>query len=100
MAISWSTLSSPPRGKFGTGSTQRYRGMTNYLFVAPAVIFLAAFMCYPIGFNIAMSFRNVQGSTLVTGGAFCGWDNYLKTQSALKPCSTRPFSQESAFSSR
>lgn len=56
----------------------RLGGLGNYLFVAPAVIFLLIFMVYPVVFNVILSFQDVQASNLITGDApFVGLDNYI-----------------------
>jgi multiple sugar transport system permease protein len=67
------------REPFPVQSVRRRRKRSewgNYLFVLPAVLFLAAFMIYPMIFNIQMSFRDVKAETLLSGGAFVGFQNY------------------------
>src|SRR3981081_4379699 len=67
------------REHFPVQSVRRRRKRSewgNYLFVLPAVLFLAAFMIYPMIFNIQMSFRDVKAETLLSGGAFVGFQNY------------------------
>lgn len=60
------------------GRGWRLQSLGNYMFVAPAVIFLLIFMVYPVFFNIVLSFQDVKASNLITGDApFVGLDNYL-----------------------
>src|SRR5689334_18576376 len=52
---------------------------TNYLFVAPMLIFMILMVGYPIFVNIQMSFYDVNVQTFRSGNAaFVGLDNYLK----------------------
>jgi multiple sugar transport system permease protein len=63
----------PPAAKPG----RRWRGLGDYLFVAPAALFLLAFMIYPVLFNIQMSFRDMRAINLLGPGApFVGLENY------------------------
>jgi len=49
----------------------------NYLFVLPAVFFLAAFLIYPILYNIRLSFIDVKATDLLSGSAaWVGLRNY------------------------
>ncbi|MEO3875195.1 sugar ABC transporter permease [Nonomuraea sp. B12E4] len=51
--------------------------LTAYLFVLPAVIFLAATVLYPLVYNIDLSFRDVGLKEIVSGGGtWVGLDNY------------------------
>ena len=52
----------------------------DYLFIAPAGLFLLAFMIYPVLFNISLSFRNVTAATLLDASqnSFVGLANYAK----------------------
>jgi multiple sugar transport system permease protein len=55
------------------------RKNTNYLFIAPMLIFIILMMGYPIFVNIQTSFYDVTVSTFRSGDApFVGLDNYLK----------------------
>lgn len=64
-----------PRKRNSLG--HRLRGLADYSFIAPAALFMLAFMVYPIIFNIQISFRDLQASTLLTGEApFVGLANY------------------------
>lgn len=55
----------------------RWRGLGAYLFVAPAGLFLLAFMVYPILFNVQLSFRDMKAINLLGGGApWVGFENY------------------------
>lgn len=52
---------------------------SDYLFIAPAAIFLLLFMVFPLIFNVLMSFRDVQASTLLNFNApWVGLANYNK----------------------
>lgn len=64
----------------GDRSGGRGRGpgrWTVYLFVVPAVVFVAATVLYPLIFNIDLSFRDVGVAQIVAGDAeWVGWENY------------------------
>ena len=51
---------------------RRYVGL---LYVAPALLFVAAFVIYPLLRLLQMSMTS---ASLLGGGAFVGWNNYLK----------------------
>jgi multiple sugar transport system permease protein len=52
--------------------------ITRWLFVAPAVIFVAIFFGYPIVQNVTMSFQNYSTTTFYTGVApWVGFANYV-----------------------
>ncbi len=52
--------------------------LSTYLFVLPAVVFVAATVLYPLVYNVAISFRDVGLREIVAGGGdFVGFDNYL-----------------------
>ena len=53
-------------------SHRRYAGL---LYVAPALLFVAAFVVYPLVRLFQMSMTS---ASLLGGGAFVGWRNYLK----------------------
>jgi multiple sugar transport system permease protein len=54
------------------------RGITRWLFVAPAIIFVAIFFGYPIVQNVTMSLQNYTTTTFYTGVApWIGWANYV-----------------------
>jgi multiple sugar transport system permease protein len=56
---------------------RRWRAASNYLFIAPAILFLLGFMIYPIVFNIRISFFDPKASNLIQGEqTFVGLDNY------------------------
>lgn len=65
-------------GGFAPAKKRRgLKGLGNYLFVAPAALFLLAFMIYPILFNIQMSFRDMKAINLLGPGApWVGFQNY------------------------
>jgi multiple sugar transport system permease protein len=49
----------------------------DYLFVVPAVLFVALIMLYPLAYNVELSVRDVNLGTIVRGGAeFVGLENY------------------------
>lgn len=57
----------------------RLRKGTNYLFVAPMLIFIIIMLAYPIFVNLQMSLYDVNVQTFRSGDAeFVGLDNYLK----------------------
>jgi multiple sugar transport system permease protein len=55
------------------------RGLTNYLFVLPMLIFIIVMLGYPIFVNIQMSFYDVTVATFRSGDSpFVGLDNYVQ----------------------
>lgn len=51
--------------------------LAQWLFLAPAVVYLVAFFGYPIVKNFIMGFQNYSTASLYTGQApFAGWSNY------------------------
>ncbi|QFY10976.1 ABC transporter permease subunit [Nonomuraea phyllanthi] len=63
----------------GRPPNRRRVPLTAYLFVLPAVVFLAATVLYPLVFNIDLSFRDAGLRQIVTGDAdFVGLDNYAE----------------------
>src|ERR671914_1642076 len=55
----------------------KLRQARNYLFVAPAVIFIVLLMIYPLLYNFYLSVRDVNVGTLLSGNApFVGLRNY------------------------
>lgn len=62
--------------------SRRRRGLSRYLFVAPALIFLLLTMVYPIFSNLRMSVYDVTVSTFLSNNAaFVGFDNYARVLS-------------------
>ena len=55
---------------------RRAAHLGNYLFIAPAIVFLLVFMAYPIILNIQMSFKGVTAATLLGGAPWVGLQNY------------------------
>lgn len=55
-----------------------FRHLGDYLFVAPAAVFLLIFMVYPVLFNISLSLRDVTASTLLdtSQNTYVGFANY------------------------
>lgn len=57
----------------------RLRSWSNYLFIAPALIFISLTMIYPILSNLRMSVYDVTVGTFLSDNApFVGFDNYAK----------------------
>ncbi|WP_052712227.1 carbohydrate ABC transporter permease [Domibacillus indicus] len=50
--------------------------MPQYLFIAPAALFVLLFMLYPIAYNIVVSFQDLTLMNLRSGGEFIGLQNY------------------------
>jgi multiple sugar transport system permease protein len=79
-----STLAKPAsesrRGTWLGGLDHRLRErVTQWLFLAPALIFLLLFFGYPAVTNVAMSLQHYSTTTFLTGEApFVGFDNYLR----------------------
>lgn len=73
-------VSSGPGAAARSGGRQaRGRGLSRYLFVAPALIFLSLTMIYPIFSNLRMSVYDVTVTTfLANNPAFVGFDNYAR----------------------
>jgi multiple sugar transport system permease protein len=59
---------------------RRIANLGDYLFVAPAGLFLLVFMLYPVLFNVSLSFRDVTAATLLdtTRNTFVGLENYAR----------------------
>ena len=73
------TLSQPrlaaPRGAAGR---RRLRRSSRYLFVAPALVYLALLMLYPLLYTFNLSVFDVNAGNFVRGGAaFVGLQNYI-----------------------
>jgi multiple sugar transport system permease protein len=71
----------PARTIVVAGGPRRKRGfsrsLTRWLFILPAIIFVAIFFGYPIVQNVVMSFQNYTTSTFYTGNApWIGFANY------------------------
>ena len=63
-------------GRARSGARRWRRDVTGYLFVGPAVAVLAAFLLYPIGYSLWLSFHEWSGYT-PRWGPFVGIANYL-----------------------
>lgn len=51
--------------------------LKNYLFVAPAAIFLLGLLVYPVVYNVIIAFQDLRAINLLSGGAeWVGFDNY------------------------
>lgn len=56
-----------------------FRGLSRYLFVAPALLFITLTMLYPVVSNLRMSLYDVNVSTFLSNTApFAGLGNYIK----------------------
>lgn len=63
----------------GTARRVRFRSLGDYLFIAPALIFISLTMIYPILSNLRMSVYDVTVATFLSDTApFVGLDNYTK----------------------
>jgi multiple sugar transport system permease protein len=69
---------------FGRGAPTRHRSARlaeksiQWLFLAPAIVYVAMFFGYPIVQNVRMSFENYSTRTFFTGQApWVGWANYV-----------------------
>lgn len=61
------------------GRALSFRGLSRYLFVAPALVFIALTMLYPVISNLRMSLYDVNVSTFLSNTApFAGLGNYIK----------------------
>lgn len=58
---------------------KRFSDWNNYLFLLPALIFMAIFIIYPIFYNAVLSFKDVNVYNLNAEQNFVGFDNYIKT---------------------
>ena len=67
----------PPSSKRGELMSVRKKDYFVYIFILPAVLFMAIFIGYPTIYNIVLSFQNVDLRVLSQGGVeFVGLDNY------------------------
>ncbi|MBW7475718.1 sugar ABC transporter permease [Paenibacillus oenotherae] len=57
----------------------RFSDWNNYLFLLPALVFMAIFIIYPIFYNAVLSFKDVNVYNLNGKQNFVGFDNYIKT---------------------
>ena len=61
----------------GRGRIRFVRGLARWLFVVPAIVFVAIFFGYPIVKNVTMSFQHYTTTTFYTGEApWVGFANY------------------------
>jgi multiple sugar transport system permease protein len=67
-------------GAIGTsGLAKWFASWNSYLFLLPALLFLAVFVLFPILYNILLSFQNVNVYNLKGEHSFVGLANYVKT---------------------
>ncbi|MGN6445830.1 carbohydrate ABC transporter permease [Amnibacterium sp.] len=67
-------------GRPGRARARLLAGVSRWLFIAPAVLFVAAFFGYPVVKNILMSFQDYTTRTFFTGEApWVGFANYAQT---------------------
>lgn len=58
---------------------KRFSEWNNYLFLLPALVFMAVFVIYPIFYNAVLSFKDVNVYNLNAEQHFVGFSNYIKT---------------------
>jgi len=75
-----SQIQAGPPGRAQTKARgARFRNLNDYLFVAPALLYICFTMIYPIASNLRMSVYDVNVSTFLSDTApFVGLDNYVK----------------------
>ena len=62
-----------------TPATRRFRFNANYLFLAPATLYVLAMAVYPLIYNVLLSLRDVDARALIRGDAeFIGFENYRR----------------------
>ncbi|RIX26395.1 carbohydrate ABC transporter permease [Amnibacterium setariae] len=67
-------------GRPGRSRARLASGVTRWLFIAPAVVFVAVFFGYPVVKNVLMSFQDYTTRTFFTGEApWVGLANYAQT---------------------
>lgn len=83
----WDAGRRPPRGKSsrekGAMAGKRYlvrrESLVGYLWLAPAFLYLAAMVGYPLLFNLVLSFQDVTASTILKQSKdFVGLRNYVR----------------------
>jgi multiple sugar transport system permease protein len=57
-------------------SLSKWSSWSNYVFILPGLLFMLAFMVFPILYNIVLSFQNVTLLNLRGVHEFIGWQNY------------------------
>jgi multiple sugar transport system permease protein len=77
MAVTTSARPAPPASRPARPRRPR-RFNTNYLFLAPATIFVLTMTIYPLLYNVSMSLHDVDAGALIRGDAeFIGLANYV-----------------------
>lgn len=72
------------KGENGVGRNTRkllkgFSSWNNYLFILPALVFMAIFILFPIGYNLILSFQDVSVYNLKGEHHFVGLVNYIKS---------------------
>lgn len=70
------TVITKARSDSRTTSLWKWSSWSNYVFIIPALLFMASFMVFPILYNIVLSFQNVTLLNLNGAHEFVGWQNY------------------------
>jgi multiple sugar transport system permease protein len=60
-------------------STKWFSSWNSYLFVLPALVFMALFIVFPIAYNTVLSFQDVNVYNLKGEHHFIGFTNYMKS---------------------
>jgi multiple sugar transport system permease protein len=63
-------------GRAGRARRQFWRRATPYLFILPAIVALAAFIAYPVGYSFWLSFHDYQLNLPILGKPWVGLENY------------------------
>jgi multiple sugar transport system permease protein len=75
-----STKAAVVTGRPGRNRARLVAGLSRWMFIAPAAIFVAVFFGYPVVKNVLMSFQDYSTRTFFTGEApWVGFDNYAQT---------------------
>jgi multiple sugar transport system permease protein len=73
-----STLHNTRLSVYKVSFWKRINKFSSYLFILPGLLFLLAFMVYPIFYNLILSFKNVTIMNLLGVQQFVGLSNYTK----------------------
>jgi len=75
MSSATTTLLATP-GRTSRARRQFWRRAAPYLFILPALLALAAFIAYPVGYSFWLSFRDYQLNMPILGKPWVGLENY------------------------